>query len=162
MIGLAAIRPSEWDVPLFLHVFGALALIGALALAATFLFAAVRDGSGANLRLALRTLTMGVIPAYLFLRVGAEWIASKEGWTDVDPPPTWIDIGYIAADLGFLLIIISSLLGWFTLRRVRARAAEGGEGETRPSTAVRVAAVLIAITLAANLVALWAMSTKPV
>ena len=32
MIGLAAIRPDEWDVPLFLHVLGALTLIGALAL----------------------------------------------------------------------------------------------------------------------------------
>ena len=53
MIGLAAIRPDEWDVPLFLHVLGALALIGTLALATTFLFAAARDGSAANLRLAL-------------------------------------------------------------------------------------------------------------
>ena len=33
MIGPAAIRPDEWDVPLFLHVLGALALIGTLALA---------------------------------------------------------------------------------------------------------------------------------
>ena len=66
----------------------------------------------------------------------------------------------MAADLGFLLIIISSLLGWFTYRRVR------GEGERRravapPSKAVRVASILIALVLVLNLVALWAMTTKP-
>ena len=117
MTGLGAIRPGEWDVPLFLHVLGALVLIGAAALTATFLFAAARDGSTPNLRLALRTLTIGVIPAWIVLRVAAEWIADKEGFADLDEPPGWINIGYIASELGFLLIIVSSLLGWFTLRR---------------------------------------------
>jgi hypothetical protein len=158
MIGLAAIRPGEWDASLFLHVFGALTLIGTLALAATFLFAAARDGSAGSLRLALRSLTLGVIPAYLVLRVGAELIADKEGYNDLDKPPSWIDIGYIAADLGFLLIIISSLLGWFTYRRVRKA---GDEAEAQPSKAIRAASILIALVLVLNLVALWAMTTKP-
>ena len=160
MIGLAAIRPDEWDVPLFLHVLGALALIGTLALATTFLFAAARDGSAASLRLALRSLTLGVIPAYLVLRVGAEWIADKEGYADLDDPPSWIGIGYMAADLGFLLIVISSLLGWFTYRRVRP-AEDGTESAPHPAKAVRVASILIALVLVLNLVALWAMTTKP-
>ena len=159
MIGLATIRPGEWDVPLFLHVLGALVLIGALALAATFLFAAARDGSPANLRLALRTLTLGVIPAYIVLRVGAEWIADKEGFADLDDPPDWIDIGYMAADLSFLLIVISSLLGWFTYRRTRT--AGDATAAMQPSKAVRAASILIALVLVLNLVALWAMTTKP-
>jgi uncharacterized membrane protein len=157
MSGLAAIRPGEWDVPLFLHVLGALVLVGAAALAATFLFAAARSGSASNLRLALRTLTLGVIPAWIVLRIGAEWIADKEGFADLDDPPNWIDIGYIASDLGFLLIIISSLLAWFTLRRVRA----DGAAEEAPSKAVRAASILIAVVLVLNVVALWAMTTKP-
>jgi len=157
MIGLGAIRPGEWDVPLFLHVFGAFALIGTLALTSTFLFAAARDGSTASLRLALRSLTLGAIPAYLVLRIGAEWIADKEGFADLDEPPTWIGIGYGVADLGFLLIVISGLLGWFALRRARA----DGEDAARPSKAVRVASILIALLLVANLVAVWAMATKP-
>jgi len=156
MIGLATIRPGAWDLSMFLHVAGALALIGALALASTFLFAAARDGSSANLRLALRTLTMGVIPSYLFLRVGAELIADKEGINDLDSPPSWIDIGYITSDLGFLLIVISSLLGWFTYRRTR-----GTDGPDPPSKAVRAASLLIAFALVLALVALWAMTTKP-
>ena len=110
---------------------GALTLIGTLALTSAFLFAAWRDGSPANLRLALRSLTLGVIPSWLFLRVGAEWLADKEGYADLDKPPAWIDIGYIVGDLSFLLIVITSLLGWFTLRRTRA----GGTAE--PSQAAR-------------------------
>jgi uncharacterized integral membrane protein len=156
MTAPAAIRPDQWDLPLFLHVLGALTLIGTLALTSAFLFAAWRDGSPANLRLALRSLTLGVIPAWLILRVSAEWIADKEGINDLDKPPAWIDIGYIASDLSFLLIVITSLLGWFTLRRARA----GGTAE--PSQAARTASVLIARLLILSLVALWAMTTKPV
>ena len=103
----------------------------------------------------LRSLTLGVIPSWLFLRVGAEWLADKEGYADLDKPPAWINIGYIVGDLSFLLIVITSLLGWFTLRRTRA-------GDTaEPSQAARTASVLIALLLVLNLVALWAMTTKP-
>ncbi len=158
MIGFGTIRPGEWDIPLFLHVLGAFVLIGSAALAATFLFAAARDGSASNLRLALRTLTIGVIPAWIVLRVAAEWIADKEGFADLDEPPSWINIGYIASELGFLLIIVSSLLAWFTLRRVRA---DDGDAEAAPSSAVRAAAILLAVVLVLQVVALWAMTTKP-
>ena len=154
MIGLATIRPDEWDVPLFLHVLGALTLIGALALTMALLVPAGRDGSAASLRLALRSLTLAVLPAWVVLRVSAEWIADKEGWNDVDDPPDWIGIGYIAGDAGLLLIVVSGLLGWFALRQARA------DGD-RPATGVRVAAVLIGLLLVLNLVALWAMTTKP-
>jgi hypothetical protein len=156
MTAPAAIRPDQWDLPLFQHVLGALTLIGTLALTSAFLFAAWRDGSPANLRLALRSLTLGVIPAWLILRVSAEWIADKEGINDLDKPPAWIDIGYIASDLSFLLIVITSLLGWFTLRRARA------DGAAESSQAARTASALIALLLILNLVALWAMTTKPV
>ena len=73
-------------MPLFLHVLGALALIGTLALATTFLFAAARNGLAASLRLAL-VADPRVIPAYVVLRVAAEWIADKEGYADLDDPP---------------------------------------------------------------------------
>ena len=136
MIEPASIRPDQWDLPLFLHVLGALTLIGTLALTSAFLFAAWRDGSPASLRLALRSLTLGVIPSWLFLRVGAEWLADKEGYADLDEPPAWINIGYIVGDLSFLLIVITSLLGWFTLRRTRAgrhRRAVAGRPDRRRS-----------------------------
>jgi hypothetical protein len=149
---LAAIRPDEWNLPLFLHVLGALTLIGTLALALTLLVAAWRGDSRENLRWALRSLLLGVLPAWVLLRGSAEWIAEKEGFHDIDEPPAWIDVGYIATDAGFLLIVISSLLAWFAYRR-----SEAGAG----SATVRVATVLIGLLIAVNLVALWAMTTKP-
>ena len=150
---LAAIRPDEWELPLFIHVFGALTLIGAVVLATAMLFTAWRDASAANLRLAVRVLTLGVIPAWVVLRGSAEWIADKEGWNDVDDPPDWIDLGYMAGDVGFLLILLSTLFGWLALRKARADGS--------PSGTVRAAAILIAVLLVLNLVALWAMTTKP-
>jgi hypothetical protein len=149
----AAIRPDAWNFPLFLHVLGALTLIGTLTLTAVFLFSALRGNSEGSLRLAVRSLTLGVIPAWVVLRFSAEWIASKEGYSDLDKPPAWIDIGYLAGDAGFLLIVISSLLGWSALRKERS-----GGG---PRVSVRVAAGLISLLLLLNLLALWAMTTKP-
>jgi hypothetical protein len=149
---LGAIRPNEWEFPLFLHVLGALTLIGALALTVALLFSAWR-GSAASVRLALRSLTLGVIPAWVVLRGSAEWIADKEGYADLDDPPDWIDIGYLAGDAGFLLILISTLLAWLATRKVRA--------EGTPTGTVRAGALLISLLLLLNLLALWAMTTKP-
>ena len=151
---LAAIRPDEWNLPLFLHVLGALTLIGALTLAAVFLFSASRHGAEGSLRLAVRTLLIAVLPSWVLMRASAQWIADEEGFADLDEPPAWIDIGYMVGEGGLLLILISSLLGWLALRRQRA----GGTGS---GTSVRVAAVVISLLLVLNLVALWAMTTKP-
>ena len=150
---LAVIRPNEWELPLFIHVLGALAVVGGLTFATAMLFSAWRDRSAPNVRLALRSLTLGVLPAFVVLRGSAEWIADKEGYADLDEPPDWIDIGYIVADAGFLLILIPTLLAWAALRKARA--------DTRPGATVTIAAVLIALALVANLIALWAMTTKP-
>ena len=150
---LAVIRPNEWELPLFIHVLGALAVVGGLTFATAMLFSAWRDRSAPNVRLALRSLTLGVLPAFVVLRGSAEWISDKEGYADLDEPPDWIDIGYIVADAGFLLILIPTLLAWAALRKARA--------DTRPGATVTIAAVLIALALVANLIALWAMTTKP-
>ena len=155
MISAAAIRPDEWNLPLFLHVLGALALIGTLSLTVTLLLAAHRDGSVAGLRRAVRSLVFGVIPSWIVLRFSAEWIADKEGYADLDDPPSWIATGYIATDLGLLLIVITGVLGWVALRRARAR-----EG-VAATTITRVAAALMTLLLVANVVAIWAMTTKP-
>lgn len=152
---IAAVRPDDWNLPLFVHVLAALVLIGAVALAASYLFSAARSGGAATLRLGVRSLLLGVLPAWIVLRGSAEWIADKQGWNDLDEPPDWIGIGYIATDLGILLILISALLGGLALRR-----ALGGGGAAG-STGVRIASVLIALLLVVNLIALWAMTTKP-
>ena len=77
MIELAAIRPDDWNLPLFLHVLGALMTIGALVTAASFLFAARRGDSVALTRFGFRSLLIGALPAFLVMRVAAQWISSS-------------------------------------------------------------------------------------
>ena len=154
VLDLAAIRPDEWELPLFVHVLAAFTLFGALTLTAVWLFSARSTGSADTLRLGLRALLFGVIPSWIVLRGSAEWISDKQGYADLDEPPSWIDIGYIATDLGMLLIIVSGILAWLAVRRTRRGGPPGG--------VARAAAILIALLVVVNAVAIWAMTTKPV
>ena len=44
MSTIALIRPHDWTIPLLVHIFGAMLLVGALTLAAVSLIAAWRSG----------------------------------------------------------------------------------------------------------------------
>ena len=150
---LATIRPDSWNFPLFIHILGALTLVGALVVAASYLFVARRDGSLELVNASFRSLLYAAVPAYIVMRIGAEWIVSKEDLADSDA--AWIGIGFMTADVGLLFIIISTVAAWMGLRRARANGSGGGPGIT-------VAAVLVGILIVAYVVAIWAMSTKPV
>jgi hypothetical protein len=149
----AAVRPDSWNLPLFLHVLGATTLVGLLAVAVAVLIAAARAGDDrtAAVRLAFRTLLIGAIPAYLVMRIGAEWIADKEHLTDSDA--SWIGIGYSVADVGLLILIILNVLAGLAYRRAR----RGGQ----PVALLRWTTGLTLLLIVAYGVALWAMSTKP-
>ena len=148
----AAVRPDSWNFPLFLHVLGAMVLVGLLAAAVVVLVVSRReDDRTASVRLAFRTLLIGAIPAYLVMRVGAEWIASKEHLEDSDA--SWIGIGYSVADLGLLLLIVLNVLAGLAYRRAR----RGGT----PRALVSWTTGLTLLLIVAYGVALWAMSTKP-
>jgi hypothetical protein len=151
---LAAIRPDDVNVPLFVHVLGAGLLVGTLIAAATALLLGWRRGADAAglTRLGLRTVLMGVFPAYLLMRVGAQWTESAENLPEEVEESTWLGIGYITADVGGLLILVSMILSGLGLRKLRTG---GGLGFGR---AVAVISVLL---LAAYVVAVWAMSGKP-
>jgi hypothetical protein len=142
----ATVRPDAWNFPLLLHVGGAMVMVGALAAVVVVLAVAMRGEAGATW-LAFRTLLLGAIPAYLAMRVGAEWIADKENIAD--DPPAWVDIGYLVADGGLLLLLIATVLTGMASRR----ATTGG--------LVRTANVLTLIVIAGYAVALWAMTAKP-
>jgi hypothetical protein len=152
MTVLAIIRPDAWNFPLFLHVLGAMLLVGTLVLATTALALAWRDGSAVLVRLGYRSLLIGALPAYIVMRVGAEWIASKEDLTG-SSVPSWVDIGRNAADGGLLLILISTLLAGLAMRRARTDETPGGLGRT--------ATVIVSLLVVIYLVAVWAMTVKP-
>jgi hypothetical protein len=147
---VATIRPDAWDFPLLLHVSGAMLLVGALVVVVASMGNALRRGDGAEVLtgLAFRALLLGVLPAYILMRVGAEWIASKE---DVPDDVDWIGIGYMVSDGGLLLWIIAAVVAWRAARR--GAAGPGGLG--------RAVVVLSGILLVAYAVAIWAMTTKP-
>jgi hypothetical protein len=148
---LAVVRPGEWNLPLLVHVAGAMVLVGALVAVAGALLLARRGDAATLTRVGYRTLVLVALPAYVVMRIGAEWIASKE---DVDDYAAWIGIGYLTADLGLLVLLVTTILAGLAARRLR-RAAGGR------SILGRVAAVLTLVLVAAYVVAVWAMTAKP-
>ena len=154
MSALATIRPSEWELPLFVHLLGAMALVGALALAAVALAGARRDGSLEKAGLAYHALLRGALPSWLVMYVGALWLESKEFGDNVSL--SWIDIGHITSEAGLLLIVAATVTAGVGLRRARRREAAGTPG------GVVAVTVLVGVLLLAYLVAIWAMTTKPV
>lgn len=157
MTPVAAIRPSEIDLPLIVHVFGAMALVGLLAAVALSLLLAWRvndAGTAAVLtRFGLWTLVAGVVPAWIVMRVGALWTYSREGWDEAPEEPAWLGIGLVTADLGGVLLLAAAVLGVVGLRR--------GRGSDEPAGLGRAAAVIATLLLAAYVVAIWAMTAKP-
>ena len=153
---LAAIRPDSVNFPLFLHVFGAMLLVGTLfAVALATLLGRSRPDDAVGLtRFSLKTLLIGVLPAYILMRIGAQWIYSKEGWDDVPDKfrPGWLDIGVIIGDLGGLILLVSLLAGGVGVYRLR---------EGKGSGLLKVTLVLSLVLLAAYVVAVWAMAGKP-
>ncbi len=150
MDALAAIRPDEWNLLLFLHILGALCLVGALSAAAYYLFRARRDGSPALARVGFRTLLFGAIPSYLLTRVAAQLLLNEEGLEDSED--AWITIGFIVTDGGALLITAATIASAVAMRRAEGTRSRGSA----------VAAWSCSILLLAYTVALWAMVSKPV
>jgi hypothetical protein len=149
-------RPDDVNVPLTLHVLGAGLLIGALIAVATAIligWRATAEGDAVGLtRFGLRTLLLGVFPAYLLMRIGAQWTEAAEDLPEIVEDSAWIGIGYITADAGALLIIISMILSGIGLRKLRSG---GGLGLGR------AVGVISLILVAAYVVAVWAMAAKP-
>jgi len=148
---IALVRPDDWNFPLLVHVGGAMLLVGSLVTVAALLLLAWRGDSPGLMRLGFRTLLIAALPSYILMRVGAEWINSKENIPDESD---WIGIGYITADGGFVFLLISTILAGVAARRAGRRPGGG-------NTLGRVVTVLTFVVLAAYLIAVWAMTTKP-
>jgi hypothetical protein len=147
---LAAIRPDSWNLPLFIHVLGAMILVGGL-LTTTIAVLAAR-GNARVLRLGAMTLFYVCLPGWFIMRGGAVWIASKEHLDNLKDTPTWLGIGFATAEGGGLLLLIALILAGIGVRRERKG---GGTGLLRASLFISV------VLLAAYVVAIWAMGAKP-
>jgi hypothetical protein len=154
---LAATRPTDWDFPLFLHILGATILVGGLVTAVGMQALAwrAREPAGVSAfgRWAFWALLTVAVPGWVIMRVGAEWIYSKEGWSGEDDP-MWLGVGFLTADLGGIVLLVTLVLAGIGAREV---ARSGGAR----SLFARIAAPLASILLVAYLVAVWAMTAKP-
>ena len=150
---LAAVRPDEQNFPLFVHILGATVLVGGLLTGASAL--AFARGQARFLRLGYWTLLAAALPGYVVMRVGAHWIYSEQGWDDLPEgtdEPAWLGIGWVTADLGGLLFLVSLAVGGVGVYRLR-----DGKG----SGLLKVTLAISLLLLAAYVVAAWAMSGKP-
>jgi hypothetical protein len=152
MTVLAAIRPDDINVALLVHVFGAMVLVGALVTAATAGLVGWRDEAMTLRRLSYKTLLFVAFPAFIVMRIGAEWIYSKEQLDELPEDPGWIEIGYVTSDLGGILLLLALALGGVGL----ARSRSGGGGGLLKASSV-IATLLVAVYI----VAVWAMGGKP-
>jgi hypothetical protein len=151
---LAVIRPDAWNFPLFVHVGGAMALVASLVIALYAIRIARERGDQPAAQFAFRTLWRFTLPAYIVMRVGAQWIASKEHLEDSND--AWIGIGFLVSDAGLLLLLAGMLLTGLMARRTKRGGSVAAAGQ------LRAAGVLAGILVLAYLVAIWAMTTKPV
>jgi hypothetical protein len=152
---ILVIRPDSWNFPLLVHVAGAMLLVAAVFVAMVALVQAWRDAdpqvASTLVRFGFRTLLLAAIPSYFVMRIGAQWVASREYPDNVDL--NWLGIGYAVGDFGGLLLLITTIVAGFAARRARAAAAVGG--------LARAVTVLTLVLVVAYGVAIWAMTAKP-
>ena len=148
----AAVRPDDWNFPLLVHAAGAMVLVGGLVTGAGAL--AYARGDARLLRLGYWSLLVLCLPGWIVMRIGAQWIYSKEGWDDVpdDAEPAWLGIGFVTAEAGGLLLAISLIVGGIGVYRMRDGKGTG---------LLNATLILSLILLAAYVVAVWAMAGKP-
>jgi hypothetical protein len=145
---LAAIRPDDVNLALFVHVVGAMILLGGLVTAAAAGIAGWRDPTDRLRRFSYRVLLVVALPGWLVMRVGGEWVYAKEHLDQIPTDPAWIGIGFGTADGGGLLLLIALILGGIGLKR-------GGDRLLKASAAISLLLVV------AYLIAVWAMGGKP-
>jgi hypothetical protein len=128
-------------------------LVGGIGTSATALGLA---RAGAKLlRLGYWSLLAVSLPGWVLMRVGAEWIRSKEGWDDLPEgvdEPSGLTTGSVIADVGGVILLVGLAVGGLGVYRLRE-----GKGSALLSLTLALSLVL----LAAYVVAVWAMAGKP-
>ena len=139
------------ELALFTHVLGAMILVGGLVAGSSLL--AFARGDAGLLRLGYWTLLAVALPGYVVMRTGAHWVEDEAGFNaEGAAEPTWLGIGYVVADAGALLLLVTLIVGGIGVRRLRDGKGQG---------LLKAALAISLLILAAALVAVWAMSGKP-
>jgi hypothetical protein len=146
-------RSDSVNFALLVHVAGAMVLLGGLVTAAVMAIAGWNDESVTLRRLSYWTLLAVAFPGYIVMRIGAEWVASKEHLDNLPNDPTWLGIGYITADAGALLLLIALIVGGIGMRKLRSGGGGGG--------LLKASSVIATVLVAVYIVTVWAMGAKP-
>jgi hypothetical protein len=119
---IAAVRAHSLDLPLFIHVFGAMLLFGAALAAAGLAVAGWRRPQVPALAAsAFWSLLAVAVPSWVVMYIGAMWIHSKEfkgGASD----PTWISVGFAVAEPGLLILLAATGVAFWWMRSGKAIA----------------------------------------
>lgn len=166
---LAKLRPDSWNLPLLIHVAGAMILVGGV-LGATAALGLAR-GDERKLKLGYYSLLFVALPGLVLTKLGATALWSKysaHGFIGAAFPhsddPRWIQIGGTALDGGGGLVVLALILGWFGLRRLDGKTDVVAKlpivGKWSGATYLKVTTIISIALLVAYVVAIWAMSTK--
>lgn len=149
------LRPDDWNLPVLVHVAGAMALVASISVAAVVFVQAWRTAdpgeATALQRFGARTLLFAVLPSFIVMRLAAQWAASREG-LDGNDTPSWIGYGFVVGDPGALVLLIAIILSAIGVRRSR---------DSGMSTLTKVATALSLLLIVAYVFVIWAMTTKP-
>jgi hypothetical protein len=151
---LAALRPDEQSFALLLHLVGATIVFGALLASATSILLA--RGDTRVLRLGYFSLLLVGLPGLILMRAAGQWLYDLQKWDELPDQfdqPAWLGIGFVVADWGGLLFLISLALGGIGIYRLR---------QDKNATGLLNATMLISLVLIVGyVVAVWAMTGKP-
>jgi hypothetical protein len=150
MTVIASVRPDSWNFPLFLHVAGAMILVGGLLTCGASLVSA--RGDVRMLRLGYWSLLAVALPGWILMRIGAQWIYSRENWNDAPKDPKWLVVGFITAEGGGLLLLAALIAGGIGVRRLR---------DGRGAGLLKATMILSLVLVGAYVVTVWAMAGKP-
>jgi hypothetical protein len=151
---LAAIRPDDQSFALLLHLVGATVVFGSLLASATSI--ALARGEIRLLRLGYFSLLFVGLPGLILLRLAGQWLYQLQNWDELPeqiPEPDWLSIGFVVADLGGLLFLLSLVLGGVGIYRLGK-----GKGDVG---LLKVTMVISLVLIVAYVVAVWAMTGKP-
>ena len=145
---IAIFQHGTGNLALFLHVLGASVLFGSMIVLVTLALVGRRRPEISPLL--FRTWLWLILPAFILMRVAAEWVLSTE---KKDIPGLdkkgWVGTGFVVADFGFVILLIVGIASFMAARR-------GGRGRS-----ATVAGLFGALYLIALAVAVFAMSGKP-